>query len=119
MGWQAAMTSARSTATLGCAAALITLISIATVGDADAQRPARVAARCDRPCLEGLVADYLAAVVAPDPSHLPLASDASGWRSFRPRGARRATNWSQSRTPASTACSATMARATTRSPTTV
>jgi len=76
MGWQAAMTSARSTATLGCAAALITLISIATVGDADAQRPARVAARCDRPCLEGLVADYLAAVVAHDPSRLPLASDA-------------------------------------------
>ena len=69
------MRSARNRATLGCATALIALISIATVGDADAQRPARVAARCDRPCLEGLVADYLAAVVAHDASRLPLAGD--------------------------------------------
>ena len=35
----------------------------------------RVPANCDRACLESLVDDYLAAVVAHDPSRLPLSAD--------------------------------------------
>ena len=41
------MRSTRNTATLRFATALIALIAIATVSDADAQRPTRVGARCD------------------------------------------------------------------------
>src|SRR3990172_4668055 len=32
---------------------------------------------CDRPCLEGLIDDYLAALVAHDPARLPLSADVS------------------------------------------
>ena len=42
---------------------------------AAAAQPARVPARCDRACLEGLVDAYLGAVVTHDPSPLPLAAD--------------------------------------------
>ena len=42
---------------------------------AAAAQPARVPARCDRTCLEGLIDAYLAAVVAHDPSRLPLSAD--------------------------------------------
>jgi hypothetical protein len=42
---------------------------------ARAQTPARIATTCDRACLEGVVRDYLAAVVAHDPSRLPLSAD--------------------------------------------
>jgi hypothetical protein len=40
-----------------------------------AQSSDRVAAKCDRPCLETLLDHYLAAVVAHDPSRLPLSAD--------------------------------------------
>jgi hypothetical protein len=49
--------------------------AVVAVDGAEAQTPARIPARCDRTCLEGLVRDYLAAVVAHDPSRLPLAAD--------------------------------------------
>jgi len=39
-----------------------------------AQAPARIATDCDRACLEGFVRAYLAAVVAHDPSRLPLSA---------------------------------------------
>jgi hypothetical protein len=44
-------------------------------GGASAQAPAQIPARCDRACLEALVRDYLLAVVAHDPSRLPLSAD--------------------------------------------
>jgi hypothetical protein len=49
--------------------------AILAIAGAEAQTAPRIPARCDRACLEGLVRDYVAAVVAHDPSRLPLAAD--------------------------------------------
>lgn len=42
---------------------------------ASAQRPDRVPTECSRACLEALIDQYLAAVIASDPSELPLSED--------------------------------------------
>lgn len=58
--------------------AAITLTLLATLAiRADAQGPytERVPTDCDRACLEALTDQYLAAVVAHDPSRLPLSED--------------------------------------------
>ena len=66
-----------------CAArlALLGLLLSLAAGHPAAQRgdvrgqPARVPVNCNRGCLEGLVDQYLAAVVAHDPTRLPLSAD--------------------------------------------
>jgi hypothetical protein len=54
-----------------------TLATVALLGatEAAAQAPTRVATNCNRACFEALVERYLAAVVAHDPSTLPLSAD--------------------------------------------
>jgi hypothetical protein len=64
-----------SVASVGTSLAVALATAIVTFGGADAQTTTRITARCDRACLEGLVRDYLAAVVVHDPSRLPLAAD--------------------------------------------
>ena len=56
-------------------AAIASLAVACLAGEAAAQAPARVATDCDRACLDALVRDYLAAVIAHDPSRLPLSAD--------------------------------------------
>ena len=57
-------------------AALIILTGSGIAAQAQsAGSPQRVPTDCDRACLEGLIDDYLAAVVAHDPSRLPLSAD--------------------------------------------
>ena len=56
-------------------AAIVSLAVACLAGEAAAQAPARIATDCDRACLDALVRDYLAAVVAHDPSRLPLSAD--------------------------------------------
>lgn len=54
------------------ASAAILLTAVLTTG---ASSPGPIPTDCNRACLEGLVDQYLAAVVAHDPKRLPLASD--------------------------------------------
>jgi hypothetical protein len=56
-------------------APLLAIMGLACACGAAAQTPARVPAKCDRACLEGLVDRYLEAVVAHDPTRLPLSAD--------------------------------------------
>lgn len=59
---------------LGAALAIALGLALAAAARA-AHAPAPVPANCNRACLKGLVDDYLAAVVAHDPSRLPLSAD--------------------------------------------
>lgn len=56
------------------AALVLSFVSLAAAGAAHAA-PAPVPTNCDRACLKGLIDEYLAAVVAHDPSRLPLSAD--------------------------------------------
>ena len=49
--------------------------AVIAVGGAQGQTALPIPARCERACLEGLVHDYLAAVLAHDPARLPLSAD--------------------------------------------
>ena len=51
------------------------LVPLALGLSTSAAAQAPIAARCERACLERLVEDYLAAVVAHDPKRLPLSTD--------------------------------------------
>jgi hypothetical protein len=57
--------------------AVVAMLAIASCCSALAQPQStnRIPANCDRACLERLVRDYLDAVVAHDPSRLPLSAD--------------------------------------------
>jgi hypothetical protein len=66
------------TGSCGRAAACLTALWLSTsLGAATppAQAPSRVPVDCDRACLERLVDAYLSAVVAHDPTRLPLSAD--------------------------------------------
>ncbi|MBN1238425.1 MAG: carbohydrate-binding family 9-like protein [Gammaproteobacteria bacterium] len=52
----------------------LAVLGLAGVASLDALAQSAVS-RCDRPCLSGLLADYLGALEAHDPSRLPLAPD--------------------------------------------
>ena len=52
-----------------------TVLVASAIGLQAAAQSRRIAADCDRRCLESLVDEYLAAVVAHDPSRLPLSAD--------------------------------------------
>src|SRR5689334_14598858 len=56
--------------TVGLVAALLIAAPLAQRRD-----PPRIPATCDRGCLESLVNQYLDAVIAHDPSRLPLSKD--------------------------------------------
>ena len=67
--------AAGSRVEISLAAILLVAASLGTTLDAAAQAPSRVETNCNRACLEALVRDYLAAVLAHDPSRLPLSAD--------------------------------------------
>lgn len=75
------MRDARRHQTRFAIAAAVIVISQVLAGPAAAQQSSargssdRVPADCNRACLEGLVDQYLAAVIAHDPSRLPLSAD--------------------------------------------
>ena len=55
---------------MGAALLLASLLGVTATA-----QPSRVPANCDRSCLEALIDQYLAAVIAHDPSQLPLSGD--------------------------------------------
>jgi hypothetical protein len=59
----------------GRGAQWLAIVALAAGGGATAQGPVPIPARCERPCLEQLVEDYLAAVLAHDPKRLPLSAE--------------------------------------------
>lgn len=58
------------------AALLVTLLLSAPYGERVAASLGSIPAKCDRACLERVMDEFLAAVVARDPKRLPLSADA-------------------------------------------
>ena len=59
--------------------AILTVVAVAVLADDPATRvhasTGPIPLNCDRACLEGVISQYLAAVVAHDPKRLPLSED--------------------------------------------
>ncbi|HEX4049742.1 MAG TPA: hypothetical protein VHY19_02530 [Steroidobacteraceae bacterium] len=56
-------------------ATVLTALALGVIGIAPQRAGATSAAACDRACLEGFVDEYLDALVAHDPGHLPVTQD--------------------------------------------